>query len=102
MLLTGLEVAEACFERHRSRPDIGACRRQFAQWRREVEAAEWRHYADVKAKYRSADQASGKLIFNVSGNNYRLIVAVSYAAQALDIRFMGTHREYDDIDLEAI
>jgi HTH-type transcriptional regulator / antitoxin HigA len=76
MILTGLEIAEACFGRHRSRRDVQACRRQFAQWRREVEAAEWRHFADVKSKYRSADQASRKVIFNISGNRYRLIVAI--------------------------
>lgn len=102
MILYGLDVAEACFARHRSRSDIPACRRQFAQWRREAEAARWRHFADVKVKYRSADQAGGRVIFNISGNNYRLIVAISYVAQVVDIRFLGTHREYDEIDLEKL
>ena len=99
MVIVGLPVADACFERHRSRADIPACRRQFAQWRREVEAVNWRHFADVKAKYPSADQFGGRTIFSISGNNYRLIVIISYAAGVIEIRFMGTHSEYDAIDI---
>ncbi len=102
MIIVGLAVAEACFERHRSRADVGAGRRQFAQWRREAEAASWRHFADVKAKYPSADQGGGRTIFNISGNNYRLIVIISYPAGVVEIRFMGTHREYDAIDIRRV
>jgi len=94
-----LQVVEACFERHGRRADIGACRRQFAQWRREVGAASWRHFADIKTKYRSADLVAGRTVFNISGNNYRLIVVISYIAGVVEIRFMGTHREYDAVDV---
>jgi len=84
------------------RADIGACRRQFAQWRREAETARWRHFTDVKAKYPSADQVAGRTIFNISGNNYRLIVIISYPASVVEIRFMGTHREYDVVDIRRV
>lgn len=102
MIIVGQETAISCFARHRSRADVGACRRQFDQWRREVEASGWKNFGEVKTKYRSADQVGGRVVFNISGNNYRLVVVINYAAQVVAIRFMGTHSEYDKIDAETV
>jgi mRNA interferase HigB len=68
-------------------------------WFSEVRRAAWRAPADIKAGYRSASFVGGdRVVFNIGGNKYRLVVAVKYSAQLVFIRFIGTHVEYDDID----
>jgi mRNA interferase HigB len=66
-------------------------------------AARWNSPADVKQRYPDVDILRGnRLIFNIKGNDYRLIVAVHYDAQRLFVRFVGTHKDYDRIDAETI
>jgi mRNA interferase HigB len=63
----------------------------------------WRHPADVKAAYRNASVvANNRIVFNIKGNDYRLIAAVHYNRGMMFIRFLGTHREYDKIDAGTI
>jgi len=72
-------------------------------WHSEAKSAAWKSPADVKAKYRSASiLQSGRAVFNIGGNKYRLVVKINYSFQIVYIRFMGTHREYDRIDAETI
>lgn len=72
-------------------------------WCCEVEHAMWRSSADVKAKYRSASFIAGnRVVFNIRGNRYRLIVAVNYAAGVVFVKFIGTHAEYDRINAETV
>ena len=77
---------------------------------KEVEAARYETPAEVKAKHRSADFVKDKVVFNIGGNKYRLIVRLTYARPlavpplngiAL-VLFIGTHREYDDVDVAAL
>jgi mRNA interferase HigB len=59
--------------------------------------------ADIKAKYRSASILKNRrVVFNIKGNDYRLIVAVAYRFQAVYIKFIGTHAYYDAIDAETV
>ena len=68
-------------------------------WYDEVKAAAWQTPIDVKAHYRSASFVGDRrVVFNIKGNTYRLIVAVAYRFQAVYIKFIGTHAEYDKID----
>lgn len=68
-------------------------------WYTLVKSATWRTPADVRAMFGSADfVANNRVIFNIGGNNYRLIVKVQYRDQAVYIRFIGTHAEYDDLE----
>jgi mRNA interferase HigB len=68
-------------------------------WFREVEEARWKGPADVRKLYGSADfVANNRVIFNIGGNKYRLVVAIKYSAGIVFIRFVGTHAEYDKID----
>ena len=70
-------------------------------WYALASRADWRLPADVKAAYRNASfVANNRIVFNVKGNKYRLVVAVHYGRRMLFIRFVGTHREYDGIDAE--
>ena len=65
--------------------------------------SDWRRPADVKAAYRSASVvANNRIVFNVKGNDYRLIAAVHYNRGMMFIRFVGTHRKYDKIDAGTI
>lgn len=73
-------------------------------WHHEVENASWQTTADVRAQYRSADfVGNGRVIFNIGGNKYRLVVAVKYAPIfCVYIRFIGTHVQYDEIDAASV
>ena len=65
--------------------------------------ADWRSPAAVKAAYRDASIiADNRVVFNIKGNDYRLITAVHYNRRMMFIRFVGTHREYDKIDAATI
>ena len=70
----------------------------FAKWVEFVEKAEWKNHADLKNDYLSADYVgNNRYVFNIKGNNYRLIIMVVFFAGTADIRFVGTHKEYDKI-----
>ena len=72
-------------------------------WYQEVKHAQWQNFAEVKALYGSADVVGGnRVIFDIGGNKYRLIVKVAYKIGALYVKFIGTHKEYDKIDPETI
>lgn len=68
-------------------------------WFAEVEKASWNDPAELKAQFRSASIVSDeRVVFNIKGNDYRLIVAINYHYQILLIIWLGTHKEYDKID----
>ena len=68
-------------------------------WYAEVSRAKWKGPADVRKMFNSADfVANNRVIFNIKGNNYRLVTVVLYSAQIVFIRFVGTHKQYDKID----
>ena len=72
-------------------------------WYREVEKEDWNTPAEVKAKYRSASViGDNRVVFNIKGNDYRLVVAMRYDKQIMFIRFVGTHAEYDRIDATTV
>ena len=76
---------------------------QLKAWHSEAKDAEWRTPADVKAKYGTASiLKDGRVVFNICGNKYRLIVQINYQYQFIYIRFIGTHKQYDAIDAETI
>ncbi|PNU21369.1 addiction module toxin RelE [Geothermobacter hydrogeniphilus] len=72
-------------------------------WHAEAKAANWQNPAEIKAQYRSASVLKdSRVVFNICGNKYRLIVKINYAASIVLIRFIGTHKEYDAIDAETV
>jgi mRNA interferase HigB len=72
-------------------------------WFAEVRQAAWRTPADAKAAHRNASFVGGdRVVFNLGGNKYRVVVAVKYSAQIVFIRFVGTHAEYDEIDAREV
>lgn len=72
-------------------------------WFREAERADWATPHEVKAAYRNASViGNGRIVFNIAGNKYRLVVRFNYAYRVGYIRFIGTHAQYDAIDAENI
>jgi mRNA interferase HigB len=72
-------------------------------WFDEARNAVWESPADIKRHYRSASiLRDNRVVFNISGNKYRLIVAVLYPAQMVLIKFIGTHEQYDKIDAQTV
>ncbi len=76
-----------------------AAKAELDAWHAEAKAADWATPADVKGKYGNASiLKDGRVVFNICGNKYRLVVWINYEFRTIYIRFFGTHREYDAID----
>ena len=72
---------------------------QLISWLRETEKAKWKNHNELKKEYPSASiLENNRIVFNIKGNSYRLIVKINYQYQIIWIRFIGTHAEYDKID----
>ncbi len=67
-------------------------------WYRQVKRADWAEPADIKRGIRSASiLKDGRVVFNIAGNKYRIVVWINYPYRVVYIRFIGTHRQYDTI-----
>ena len=76
---------------------------QLKAWYAEADSASWTTPADVKTKYGSASiLKDGRVVFNICGNEFRLVVWINYDFFTIYIRFIGTHPEYDEIDAQTI
>lgn len=103
MIVIGTDVVENYFVDHAGHRGIKAARSQYDAWRDIVVRAEWRNPEDVKASYPKASiLKASRVVFNIKGNDYRLVAALQYRAGAAAIRFFGTHSEYDRIDAETV
>lgn len=72
-------------------------------WYEEATQAAWTQPADIKAQYRNASILKNRrVVFNIKGNDYRLVVALSYKLQIVYVKFIGTHKQYDAIDAETV
>lgn len=105
MILVGRDtlLAFAARERRHAANRAAALDKAIASWTAEAAKAQWRHAMDVKAMYRSADPVGGnRVVFDLCGNRYRLVVRVNYAAKVVEVRFIGTHDEYNAIDARTV
>ncbi len=72
-------------------------------WFNEARQASWHDPAEIKARYSNASiLKSRRVVFNIKGNTYRLVVAIAYQYGAVYIKFIGTHMEYDKIDVNSV
>ena len=77
--------------------------RPLNKWVEIVQSAQWRSHAELKAMFPSADYVkNGRYVFNIGGNNYRLVAVVIFIGGVMNIRFVGTHAEYSKIDCATI
>ena len=72
-------------------------------WHEEATRATWSSPQQIKAQYHSASIcANNRVVFNIGGNKYRLVVEVQYRAGIVWVKFVGTHAQYDKIDVETV
>jgi mRNA interferase HigB len=72
-------------------------------WYRDVLQADWSKPSDIKVQFGSASiLQDGRVVFNVGGNKYRIVAWINYPYRVVYIRFIGTHKQYDDIDAQTI
>lgn len=100
MRIIALKPLKQFYENHPAHADA---REPLLAWYRHVAAAQWKSPAAVKADLRSASiLKDGRVVFNIAGNKYRLVVWVNYAYGVVYVRFVGTHQQYDAIDAATI
>ena len=72
-------------------------------WYRKTKSSSWTNFQDIKKTFNSVDYVGNdRYVFNIKGNKYRLVALIHFNRRTLYIRFIGTHREYDDIDSTTI
>jgi mRNA interferase HigB len=72
-------------------------------WFAEVSRATWRNSADVRRRYATASIVAGdRIVFNIKGNSYRLVAAVDFEKGIVWIKWLGSHRDYDRIDVRKV
>ena len=86
-----------------SSPQYADARKPLEAWHEEAIRATWQSPQALKAQFRHASVLKNhRAVFNIAGNKYRLVVAIDYGRQAMFVKFIGTHRQHDDIDAETI
>ena len=72
-------------------------------WYEIARKASWGSPQGIKAQYKSASIiGDGRVVFNIAGNKYRLVVWINFAFHTIYIRFVGTHKAYDAIDVKTV
>jgi len=103
MIVIGTDLVERYIAARAGHKGIKAARSQYDAWLAIVQTAEWKTPADVKKAHPKASiLRSGRVVFNIKANDYRLIAVVQYREGILLIRFFGSHEEYDGVDAETV
>ena len=103
MIVIGAELVERYFADRAGHKGAKAARAQYQSWLAIVAGAEWRNPEDVKAAYPKASiLKGGRVVFNIKGNDFRLIARLQYQAGIVAVRFFGSHAEYDEVDAETV
>jgi mRNA interferase HigB len=96
-------IALSTLRRFCDQPGHADARGTVLTWYRQVLRADWASPTDVKRDYGSASiLKDGRVVFNVAGNRYRLVVWINYTYRVVYVRFVGSHEEYDRIDAQRI
>jgi mRNA interferase HigB len=86
-----------------TRPDCADSKGALQSWHDEAMKANWKTPQNVKDQYSSASIcANNRVVFNIAGNKYRLIVEMQYQAGIAWVKFIGTHARYDQINVETV
>lgn len=97
MRVIAKKILREFWEKH---PD---CEQQLKAWYQEASKADWKNTKVIKRRYVSASfLPDNRIVFNIKGNHYRLIVRINYDYQMLWVRFIGTHADYNKIDATKI
>jgi mRNA interferase HigB len=78
-------------------------REPILAWYRHVLKADWASPADVKGEFGAASiLKDGRVVFNIGGNKFRLVVWINYPYRVVYVRFIGTHEQYDQVDAQTV
>ncbi len=103
MIVVRRDIVETYLRRRTSGHHSDAVRRAYETWLAIAMAALWRTPIDVKRSHpRTSILKGGRVVFNVKANECRLVAQINYGAGTLEIRFFGSHREYDRVYAESI
>ena len=96
-------VALKTLKDHWETPGRADSEQQLKAWYQEAKMANWKTPNDIKAQYKTPSiVGDNRVVFNICGNKYRLVVKINYITEWVFIRFVGTHKEYDKIDVTSI
>ncbi|WP_310589345.1 type II toxin-antitoxin system HigB family toxin [Dyadobacter sp. CY327] len=80
-----------------------AWQQALEKWYKETAACDWSNFSDIKKTFNSVDSVgNGLFVFNIAGNNCRLVARIFFKKRTLFIRFVGTHKQYDHIDISTL
>ena len=86
-----------------SKPEYSDAREPALAWYQHVLGADWASPAEIKREIGNASiLKDGRAVFNIAGNKYRIVVGINYAYRVVYIRFIGTHKQYDEIDVQSV
>ncbi len=96
-------IAKTSLVKFWSRPDCADSKGALQGWYDEAIKAIWKTPQDIKDQYGSASICgNNRVVFNIAGNKYRLVVEMQYRAGIAWVKFVGTHARYDTIDVESV
>ena len=95
-------IAKRVLREHWEKPGRQDSEQPLKSWHQVASKATWTIPPDVKAMYGTASIVGERVIFNIAGNKYRLVTWIDYARQVILVKFVGTHKEYDSIDVEIV
>ena len=93
-------ISRKALREHWERPGRGDSEEPLKAWFAIAKKAEWRNFAEVRQQFGSASAVGTRVVFNIAGNKYRLVVRINYEVQVALVRFVGTHKEYDELDVK--
>ena len=103
MIVIGTDIVEAYFRARIGHKGIKAARSQYDAWRAIAETLQWKTPQEVTAAYPKASiLKSGRVVFNIKANDFRLVALIQYDAGVLMIRFFGSHEDYDKVNAETV
>jgi len=103
MIVIGTDIVERYFADHAGHKGIKAARAQYQAWLEIAGRAQWQNPEAVKASYPKVSiLKGGRIVFNIKGNDFRLVARAQYQAGIIAVRFFGSHAEYDNVDAETV
>lgn len=96
-------IAKSKLVKYWSQPECADSKGALQSWYDEAIKANWKTPQDIKEQYRNASICgNNRVVFNISGNKYRLVVEMQYRAGIVWVKFVGTHAQYDQINVETV
>ena len=96
-------IAKSTLKKFYEQPAYKDSQAPLESWHEEVLKANWSTPQEIKAQYRHASICNNnRVVFNIAGNKYRLVVEIQYQAKIVWVKFIGTHAQYDKINVEEV